>query len=165
MIGRSILGTLTGGKDARTCYVENWLVDPVICRRINLALVFGDNTGATYISAPFTTRPFAIQLPDITKHQREGKCHSHFEVEEKIEDHTVARWIVARDNFNQGSMKSLSDWRASQAAMEIHQPTVDLQRVYVGCSRCGLGKWLSLQNHRHVLAMRNDQFYIMAPWE
>lgn len=159
VVGAAILSSLTRGKDVREAYLECWLSDPVAATEMNIALATSRGPTTSYLYAPFSTRPFSVRLPDISVHKQRGLCHSRL-----AHCDMPATWVVAHDDFSQTPTKETFEWNALKLRSQIRNPSAHVDRVYVGCSNCGWGRWLSLPARRCSLEEYQGQFYVVARW-
>jgi hypothetical protein len=166
MVAAALLHASDTGNSIHQCYPEVWSLRPWLAENFNIAVVAGGSTGASYLYAPLNLRPFGVRLPDISIHRRLGQCRPAYDVDK--EDGNMVnspRWMVCRDSCTQATDGGYAGWRRRQMDLELHALPPGLRRVYVACSLCGEGLWLSLPNHSSLFDDSMRSPHVVAQWE
>jgi hypothetical protein len=142
-------------EELSTAWSHAWILHPFASEEFDLSVVDRQGIKATYLYAPFPTRPFGCQLGDIQDHRKRENCQPPFRRNEPIpEFYLEPRWVLRRfapkPRPKVPEHPDLGSWRRDMLTQIIKHKLPSYRELYVCCSYCGYGRELSLPSSASI---------------
>jgi hypothetical protein len=165
---QALMRTFAVPEDLPTAWSHAWILHPLAPEEFDLTVVDRQGTTATYLLAPFATRPFGCRLGDIQDHRKRQNCQPPFRLNEPItEFYLEPRWVL-RKYAPKPCPKTpqhpgLGSWRRDMLTQRIVRALPSYRKLYVCCSYCGYGRELSLPSSAS-LQLINGRIMLTQDW-